>query len=243
MSDPTTLVADVFAAHNVPEYIWKAIMEAESSGNPLALGDNGNSVGLFQLNTVGGQGAGYTPALLQDPIINASIAVNSISDAWDVVKYMGLSPSDEAKQVAIRSGHPGGSVDRPATDLLNNSLVTRIGAYASEFSTGTGASESAEADSMNYITIGGIKIPTVQGLLAKVPGYSTLAGAGAATDAINGWIAQLNKADWVDIAIRSALVGLGGIVAILMIVLIASEAGMKVAEPIAKEAIRAKAAL
>jgi len=48
---------------------------AESGLNPAAAGDNGKSIGLFQLNTVAGAGRGYTPAELTNPDRNAMILI------------------------------------------------------------------------------------------------------------------------------------------------------------------------
>lgn len=56
---------------------------AESSGNPKATSSNpdgGTNVGLWQLDTPGGGGAGYTVAQLQDPATNAKAAVAASSN-------------------------------------------------------------------------------------------------------------------------------------------------------------------
>jgi len=50
----------------------------ESGGNPKVTSpnpDGGTNVGLWQLDTPGGVGAGYTIAQLQDPVTNARVAV------------------------------------------------------------------------------------------------------------------------------------------------------------------------
>jgi Lysozyme like domain len=55
-----------------------AIAEAESSGNAAVTSSNpdgGTNVGLWQLDTPGGGGAGYTVSQLQDPNTNAAVAV------------------------------------------------------------------------------------------------------------------------------------------------------------------------
>jgi len=60
-----------------------AIAMAESSGNPLATSanpDGGTNVGLWQLDTPGGVGAGYSQGQLTDPNINAAVAVKGSSD-------------------------------------------------------------------------------------------------------------------------------------------------------------------
>jgi lysozyme-like protein len=55
-----------------------AIAEAESGGNADATSSNpdgGTNVGLWQLDTPGGKGAGHSVAQLQDPNTNAKVAV------------------------------------------------------------------------------------------------------------------------------------------------------------------------
>lgn len=98
-------VADVkaiFDRYGVPPEIWLPIAAAEAPGlDPLAY--NGkhpdDSYGLFQLNRKGGQGAGYSPEFLFDPVNNATIAVKYIAPAYHKYKDLAL--------VAINSGHPG----------------------------------------------------------------------------------------------------------------------------------------
>jgi lysozyme-like protein len=60
----------------------------ESSGDPKALNVNGpgpgcDAVGLWQLATPCGKGAGYTVAQLQDPITNARVTVKATNDGQD----------------------------------------------------------------------------------------------------------------------------------------------------------------
>jgi lysozyme-like protein len=49
------------------------------SGNP----DGGTNVGLWQLDTPGGKGAGYSIAQLQQPLTNARVAVQGSSNGTD----------------------------------------------------------------------------------------------------------------------------------------------------------------
>jgi len=56
-----------------------AIAEAESGGDPAQTSrnpDGGTNVGLWQLDTPGGVGAGHSVADLKDPFLNAALAVN-----------------------------------------------------------------------------------------------------------------------------------------------------------------------
>jgi len=52
---------------------------AVTSGNP----DGGTNVGLFQLDTPGGKGAGYSIAQLQDPGLNTRVAIHGSSNGTD----------------------------------------------------------------------------------------------------------------------------------------------------------------
>jgi hypothetical protein len=58
----------------------------ESSGNPGVTSrnpDGGTNVGLWQLDTPGGKGAGYSIAQLQNPVTNARVAVKGSSNGSD----------------------------------------------------------------------------------------------------------------------------------------------------------------
>lgn len=62
------------------------IAQHESSGNPKVTSgnpDGGTNVGLWQLDTPGGKGAGYSVAQLQDPLTNARVAVKGSSGGRD----------------------------------------------------------------------------------------------------------------------------------------------------------------
>lgn len=55
----------------------------ESSGNPKVTSSNpdgGTNVGLWQLDTPGGVGAGYSIAQLQNPLLNAQITVRATNN-------------------------------------------------------------------------------------------------------------------------------------------------------------------
>jgi hypothetical protein len=45
--------------------------------------DGGQNAGLWQLDTPGGKGAGYTPAQLENPLLNAQRAVAGTDDGTD----------------------------------------------------------------------------------------------------------------------------------------------------------------
>jgi hypothetical protein len=132
MSNPGVYekVKAVFDRYGVPEFVWYPIALAESGLNALARGDNGASIGVFQLNRNGGQGTGYTVDQLSDPTMNAEIAAQSIVPAYNALK--GSIPSGSlAAEVARRSGHPGGSLSAPLS--ATNSLVQRIQGLGQKF--------------------------------------------------------------------------------------------------------------
>lgn len=62
------------------------IAQHESGGNATVTSrnpDGGTNVGLWQLDTPGGKGAGYTVAQLQNALTNARVAVKGSSDGTD----------------------------------------------------------------------------------------------------------------------------------------------------------------
>lgn len=74
-------VKAVFDSYGVPLDVWVPIMQVESGGNPAAVGDNGCSIGLFQANMCGGQGAGHSRERLLDPVYNARVVAPQIAAA------------------------------------------------------------------------------------------------------------------------------------------------------------------
>jgi hypothetical protein len=64
------------ACHAIQESSGRA---SATSSNP----DGGTNVGLWQLDTPGGKGAGYTVAQLQNPLTNARVTVKATSDGAD----------------------------------------------------------------------------------------------------------------------------------------------------------------
>lgn len=102
-------VKRAMAAQRVDVKYWLPILLAESGGNPRAhnRGTRQNpedSVGLFQLNRRGGQGAGYTVEQLMNPALNAEIAARYIRDGMN---RCGRTADGTIQCVAVNSGHPG----------------------------------------------------------------------------------------------------------------------------------------
>jgi len=71
--------------------VLHAIVLAESGGNPLAVGDQGNSIGLFQNNMAGGRGQGYSVEQLSDPYFNADLSVKDLLTHYKQGLANGLS--------------------------------------------------------------------------------------------------------------------------------------------------------
>lgn len=118
------VVKSAMASQGVAVRDWLPILMAESRGDALAYnrstgpnpGDQPEeSVGLFQLNRMGGQGAGFTVEQLQNPAINAEIAARYIGPA---VKKCG---SGNLACIAVNSGHPG------PVDVTDNRVQTIVG--------------------------------------------------------------------------------------------------------------------
>lgn len=66
--------------------IAAAVAMAESSGNAAVTSgnpDGGTNVGLWQLDTPGGKGAGYSVSQLQDPETNAKVAIAGSNNGKD----------------------------------------------------------------------------------------------------------------------------------------------------------------
>jgi hypothetical protein len=60
--------------------------DQESGGNPSVTSpnpDGGTNVGLWQLDTPGGKGAGYSVAQLKNPLLNARVAVRTSNNGRD----------------------------------------------------------------------------------------------------------------------------------------------------------------
>jgi hypothetical protein len=109
-----------------------AIAEAESSGRSDATSSNpdgGTNVGLWQLDTPGGVGAGHSVSALQDPNLNAQVAVRGSSNGtnWgDWETYV----TGAYKQYMNGSTTPDPNVPSSATlDAANSGSDCLIGPF------------------------------------------------------------------------------------------------------------------
>lgn len=92
--------------YNVPPIFLKAVMLAESGGDPYAIGDDGHSVGLFQLHD---QGYGYGMGDLRfDPEANADRAARGLAEAWRACVAAGYTGEYLVRAAYDYSFNPGG---------------------------------------------------------------------------------------------------------------------------------------
>lgn len=188
MSDPVLFdrVKSIMDQWGLPTSVWYPIALAESNFDPNAMGDNGSSVGLFQLNTAGGQGAGYARDALLDPVLNAEIAARSMAAAFQTVKDT-VPPYLWASETARRSGHPGGSIGNPFDAL--DPRIQNIADLAGQF-----------------MAAGG-NVLDAAGAPARAAG-DQLTAARTLLENVNGIVERLQQFDWVAAVITMAGAGL-----------------------------------
>ena len=111
--------------YNVPPLFLKSVMLSESGGQPDAVGDQGHSVGLFQLND-NGYGAGMGDSRY-DPQTNADRAAQGLAEAWHAGQNAGYTGEYAVRAAYDYSFNPGGgwayqgdSVVRNYNQLLAN---------------------------------------------------------------------------------------------------------------------------
>ncbi len=88
------------------EIVLNAIALAESGGDPKAVGDAGNSIGLFQNNMAGGRGASYTKVQLEDPQFNAELAAKELSYYYRQGMAQGLKGANLVAYVSRTGQRP-----------------------------------------------------------------------------------------------------------------------------------------
>jgi len=100
--------SEIFASQGIPYSVWGPIMQTESKGDPGAYLKTQveESVGLFQLNRMGGLGVGYSVENLKKPEVNAGIAAEAMSPAYTKGVNQGLTGFGLTQYVAYNSGWP-----------------------------------------------------------------------------------------------------------------------------------------
>jgi hypothetical protein len=88
--------------------VLRALVLAESGGNPAEIGDSGQSYGLLQAYTGagGGRGSGHDPARLLDPEYNLDIAQPEITQAYAQARGEGLEGAALARRVGQLAQRP-----------------------------------------------------------------------------------------------------------------------------------------
>ena len=112
--DLDLIIREESAQAGVPLDLAYTFIAVESGFHPSARNNNPpieDSVGLLQLNRIGGQGAGYSVAQLQDPRFNLQVGLPPIGGAYSAFWRPDAPPYEFLYLVATRSGHPG-LVDR-----------------------------------------------------------------------------------------------------------------------------------
>ncbi|GIW13793.1 MAG: hypothetical protein KatS3mg062_1232 [Tepidiforma sp.] len=113
--------------YNVPPLFLKAVMLIESGGRPDAVGDDGHSVGLFQLHDQGyGHGMGD---LRFDPEANADRAARGLAASWQKVTAAGYAGEAAVRAAYDDSFNPGGGFAYQGDALVRtyNQLLARQG--------------------------------------------------------------------------------------------------------------------
>lgn len=98
---------------------------AESGLNPLAIGDKGNSVGLFQLN-IRGAGAGMTTAARQDPLTNARTLIARERSALGKVAAGAAAGEGIPRLAALFSTYVERPANKPLAESTRSALALRL---------------------------------------------------------------------------------------------------------------------
>lgn len=142
---------------------------AESRLNPLAVGDSGRSIGLFQLNTVAGAGIGYTRDQLVNPERNASVLLAKERRSLAKVEAEAAAGAG----VASLAGSFSRLVERPKDTV--GAALARAALTARLFPLGLTASSPSPATA---VTVPGASSPEGGGRWWLIAGLTVLLGIG-----------------------------------------------------------------
>ncbi|MGH6998551.1 MAG: transglycosylase SLT domain-containing protein, partial [Phenylobacterium sp.] len=104
------IIVEEAAGAGVPIDLAYTFIAVESGFDPAARNDNPpleDSVGLLQLNRLGGQGAGYSVEQLSDPRFNLRVGLPPIASAYAGAWRADVPPYEFIYGIAVQSGHPG----------------------------------------------------------------------------------------------------------------------------------------
>lgn len=137
-ADPSILsaIASAAAVWGIPYNVALQTAMVESNLNPSAVGDQGCSHGLFQLNTCGGEGSGMSMQEMQDPYTNAYTALRQFAavraqnpgivhdpGAWAAAAQRPADPSAYAARV--NAGMTLGLGSGPSGSATGNAVVPK----------------------------------------------------------------------------------------------------------------------
>ncbi len=101
-----SVIYDTARKYQLPPAYLGAVMMAESRGDAFAVGDQGHSLGLFQLHDRGlGQSLGDRRF---DPVLSAQIAAAALSEGWREGLHRGLAGDDLVGFAYGYKFNPGG---------------------------------------------------------------------------------------------------------------------------------------
>jgi hypothetical protein len=88
--------------------VLRALIEAESRGNPRIVNRTARewSVGLLQVNIMGGRGVGHSEAELLDPDVNLALSMPEIAAAYRQARDEGYSGAQLTVRVAALAQRP-----------------------------------------------------------------------------------------------------------------------------------------
>ena len=127
----------------VPAEIFLAAIQAESGGNPLASGDGGHSIGLFQLHD---RGAGYGLSVTQrqDPLVQFQVMASRFQATYREALSRGFSGVNLAIETIANAERPAGynvpgSAARNRYSQTYNQVLSALGGGLSTVAGGVGA--------------------------------------------------------------------------------------------------------
>lgn len=94
--------------------IMHAIALAESGGNPNAVGDNGQSIGLYQNRMKFGRGGNYSKEQLLDPEFNTKLAAQELVKYYDQAISKGLTGRQATEYVSKYGQRPAPGNEKAA---------------------------------------------------------------------------------------------------------------------------------
>ena len=115
--------------HGVPTELVLAVIAQESNFDPMAVGDDGESKGLMQLN-VGGAAAQYglpfdDDSVMFDPLTSIRYGTMYLAE---IIKRLGVDPNNPDNWLAIYQeymGGPGGSLNPSPSAVRNSQIFTQ----------------------------------------------------------------------------------------------------------------------